>query len=140
MLMIRTLLPGVVLLALATNAEAQGKPAPSAEVARQFIGTWEGPYQSEAVPPGSLKLVIAQDEKQQWKVTLEVISDQPPAAGEVRDFTVEAGTVSWVQDISEMLCRSVAKLVAGVLKGDAECSQGGAVVLTASFLLEKKKP
>jgi hypothetical protein len=135
----RSLLSGLVLLALSGTAAAQDKPVPSAELSRQLIGTWEGPYQSEAVPPGSLRLIIAQDEKHEWKISLEVISDQPPPAGEVRDFTVEAGTVSWAQDIGDMLCRSVAKLVAGVLKGDAECTQGGAVVLTASFLLEKKK-
>jgi hypothetical protein len=136
--MTRTLFAGLVLLAFAGTAGAQAKPA-APDISSQLIGTWEGPYQSEAVPPGSLKLVIAQVEKREWKVTLEVISDQPPPAGEVRDFTVEAGTVSWIQDIADMQCRSVAKLVAGVLKGDAECTQGGAVVVTATFLLEKKK-
>lgn len=135
----RTVLFGLLLLPFAGTAAAQGKPVAPPDISRQLIGTWEGPYQSEAVPPGSLRLVIAQGEKHEWKVTLEIISDQPLAAGEVRDFTVEAGTASWVQDIGDMQCRSVVKLVAGVLKGDAECTQVGAVAVTASFLLEKKK-
>ena len=135
--MIRKALLTLALLAAAGTAGAQGKPA--GDLAKQLIGTWEGPYQSEAVPPGSLKLVVARAPNGDWNVTLEVISDQPPPAGEVKEFAVQADSVSWVQDISDMQCKSVAKLVAGVLKGDAECSQGGAVVLTATFLLEKKQ-
>lgn len=134
----RFALAGILCLGLAGAAEAQNPAAPVADFAKQLIGTWEGPYQSEAVPPGSLKLVVAQDANQTWKASLEIISEQPPAAGELRDFTVEGNSVSWVQDVDEMSCRCLAKLVSGLLKGDAECSQGGAVVLTATFLLEKK--
>ena len=135
--MIRNALLTLALLAAAGSAGAQSKPA--GDLPKQLIGTWEGPYQSEAVPPGSLKLVVARAANGDWNVTLEVISDQPPPAGEVKEFAVQGDSVSWVQDISDMQCKSVAKLVAGVLKGDAECSQGGAVVLTATFLLEKKQ-
>jgi hypothetical protein len=134
----RLALAGFLSFSLAAAAQAQDAPAPAADISKQLIGTWEGPYQSEAVPPGSLKLVVAREANKEWKVSLAIISDQPPAAGELRDFAVEGNSVSWVQDIDEMTCRSVAKLVAGLLKGDAECSQGGAVVLTATFLLEKK--
>jgi hypothetical protein len=134
----RLALAGFLWLGLAGAAQAQNAPAPAADIAKQLIGTWEGPYQSEAVPPGSLKLVVAREANREWKVSLAIITEQPPAAGELRDFAVEGNSVSWVQDVDEMSCRSVAKLVAGMLKGDAECSQGGAVVLTATFLLEKK--
>lgn len=133
----RFALAGLLWFGLAGAAQAQHPAAPAADLAKQIIGTWEGPYQSEAVPPGSLKLVVAQEAKA-WKASLEIISEQPPAAGELRDFIVEGNSVSWVQDVDEMTCRCVARLVAGLLKGDAECSQGGAVVLTATFLLEKK--
>lgn len=134
-----TLLAGS-LLALASLPAAAQAPATKPDISKTIIGTWEGPYQSEAVPPGSLKLAVARGPKQEWQVTLEVISDQPPPADVVRDFTVDGNSISWVQAISDMECRSTATLVAGILKGTAECTQGGAVVVTAAFLLEKKKP
>jgi len=118
-------------------AEAQSPAKP--DISTQLIGIWEGPYQSEAAPPGSLRLVIAQGVDRAWKVTLEVFSDDPPPAGEVRDFKVEGDTVSWAQPVSDFECLSKAILVAGMLKGSAECWQGGAVALTAGFLLEKRK-
>lgn len=104
-----------------------------------LIGVWEGPYQSEAVPPGTLKLTVARDAAKAWQVTLEVFSDQPPPAGAVKDFKLEGNKVSWAQEIAEMLCLSSGTFTSGVLKGTAECSQNGAVVVTATFLLERKK-
>lgn len=138
--MIRIALLTISLIALAGgNAAAQAptKAPAKPDVSRQLLGVWEGPYQSEAVPPGSLKLTVARDQAT-WKVTLEVISDQPPVAGEVQNFTVEGSTISWMQVIADMECHSTATLVAGILKGAAECTQAGAVAVTASFLLEKK--
>jgi len=129
----------LVALALAGFALPAVAQAPrQSSLANQILGTWEGPYQSESVPPGSLKLVVARGEQNSWKVTMEVLSDQPPPAGEVQNFTVTNDSVSWTQLIAEMECRSTATLVAGVLKGTAECWQGGAVAVTATFLLEKK--
>jgi hypothetical protein len=56
----------------------------------------------------------------------------------VRDFTVDEEKISWTQDIMGMECKSTAKLVGGGLKGDTDCSQNGAVVITATFLLIKQ--
>ncbi len=106
---------------------------------KEVTGVWEGPYQSDAVPPGNLKLTVARTPAKEWQVTLEVFADQPPTTGSVRDFKVEGNKVSWVQDIADMVCASAGTMTAGVLKGTAECSQGGAVVVTATFLLAKAK-
>jgi len=138
--MTRIALLTVAFIALAgrsTSAQAPTKEPTKPDISRQILGVWGGPYQSESVPPGSLKLTIAR-EQGTWKVVLEVISDQPPPAGEVRNFTVEGNTISWVQDIGDMECHNAATLVAGILKGTAECTQGGVVAVVASFLLEKK--
>ena len=139
--MTRIALLTISLIALGGRmAPAQAPPAKDPvkpDISRQILGVWEGPYQSESVPPGSLKLTVARDQGT-WKVVLEVISDQPPPAGEVRNFTLEGNTISWAQDIADMECKSTATLVAGILKGTAECTQAGAVAVTASFLLEKK--
>jgi hypothetical protein len=102
------------------------------------IGVWEGPYQSEAVPPGTLKLTVARDAARAWQVTLEIFSDQPPPAGPIKDFKVEGNKISFSQEVAEMLCVSSGTITSGVLKGTAECSQNGAVVVTATFLLERK--
>ena len=112
---------------------AQRDPAAAA------IGVWEGPYQSEAVPPGSLKLTIVRDSTKALTATLEVFSDQPPPVGPVKDFKLEGNKVSWSQEIAEMICLSSGTITSGVLKGSAECSQNGAVVVSATFILEKKK-
>lgn len=114
-------------------------PKPSstpASVERQLIGTWEGPYQSDQAPPGGLRLVIAKDPE--WKATLGVITDQDVPAGEVQELKVEGAYLSWVQEIMGMTCRTSASLVSGTLKGDTSCEQGGAVTITASFVLLKK--
>lgn len=120
-------------LTVTSAVPAQG----NGSVAKQVIGTWQGPYQTDQAPPGSLKLTVARDTSG-WKVSMDVISDDPPAVGEVREFKVEGDQVSWVQDIAEMECRSVAKLVAGALKGTSECSQGGALAITATWILVKE--
>jgi hypothetical protein len=132
----RTLATALLALAAAGPASAQlappsGRATPLAE---QVLGTWAGPYQSESAPPGNLKLVVAR-EAGAWKVTLGVIADQELPGGEVRDFTVDEEKISWVQEIMGMECKSVAKLEGGALKGETECSQGGAVAVTATFLL-----
>jgi hypothetical protein len=111
-------------------------PPPISAQEKQLIGTWEGPYASEQAPPGGLRLVIARDSV--WKVTLEVLSDQAIAAGEIRDLKVEGSSLSWVQDIADMLCRASGAIVDGTLKGDTSCEQGGAVTITASWVLLKK--
>src|SRR5262249_49343311 len=108
-------LTAAALAGVALSARVASARVPAPDISKQIVGTWQGPYQSEAVPPGSLKLVIGRDATG-WKVSMDVISDQPPPVGEVKDFTVDKGTISWSQDIQDMNCKSTATLVAGVLK------------------------
>lgn len=108
-----------------------------ADMGPKLIGTWEGPYQSDQAAPGSLKLVIGK-EAGAWKVTLGVVTDQPIDAADVREFKLEGNEVSWIQDIMGMECRTLAHLEAGTLKGGTECTQGGAVAITATFVMLKK--
>lgn len=121
----------------AASLRAQGTPAPVADISDKVIGTWEGPYQSDMAPPGSLRLVVAR-ENGGWKVTLGVISDQDIPASDVADFKVEGGQVSWSQGIAGMDCRTVATIENGFLKGGTECGNGGGVSITATFLLARK--
>ena len=73
-----------------------------------------------------------------WKVTLQVQSDQPIDVAEVRDFKLDGSQISWAQDIMGMECRTQAMLENGTLKGGTECSQGGAVAISATFVMLKK--
>jgi hypothetical protein len=127
---------GMLMLAVAPMS-AQVPTPKTDDISPKLIGTWEGPYQSDQAAPGSLKLVIGK-EIGVWKVTLQVQTDQPIDAAEVRDFKVEGAEVSWLQDIMGMECRTQAALESGTLKGGTECSQGGAVAITATFVMLKK--
>jgi opacity protein-like surface antigen len=133
----------LALLALTASAAAAQRPTPAPvpspkpdDIGPKLIGTWQGTYTSDQVPPGNLKLVIAR-EAGVWKVTLEVISDQSPDASDVRDFTVDGNQISWNQDIGGLQCKTQVMLENGTLKGGSECSQGGGVAVTASFVLLK---
>ena len=136
--MTRLILTPLALGLFAIPATAQVRQPPASRLATQIIGVWEGPYQSEAVPPGTLRLTVSR-EQDTWKATLEVMTEQPPPVGEIQKFTVTDEAATWTQIIAEMECRNTASIVDGVLKGSAECWQGGAVVVSATFLLEKKK-
>jgi hypothetical protein len=126
---------GLLLAAAPVHAQV---PAPKTEdIGPKLLGVWEGPYQSDQAAPGSLRLSI-EKEAGAWKVSLQVQSDQPIDAAEVRDFTVDGVQISWVQDIMGMECKSQATLENGTLKGGTECSQGGAVAITATFVMLKK--
>ena len=127
---------GLLMLA-AAPAHAQVPTPKTDDMSAKFIGTWEGPYQSDQAPPGNLRLVIAQDAGA-WKATLQVLTDQPIDAAEVRDFKVDGAQITWAQDIMGMECRSQATLENGTLKGGTECSQGGAVAINATFVMLKK--
>lgn len=127
---------GLLVLA-AAPARAQ-VPTPKADdITPKLLGTWEGPYQSDQAPPGALRLIIGK-EAGAWKVTLQVQSDQPIDAAEVRDFKLEGAQISWVQDIMGMECKTMANYENSALKGTTECSQGGAVAITATFAMLKK--
>lgn len=119
-------------------AAAQVRPEPKTEdITPKLLGTWQGPYQADQAPPGSLKLVIAK-EGAAWKVTLGVVADQPIDAAEVREFKVEGTEITWVQNIMDLECKTLAHLVAGTIKGGTECSQAGTVAITATWVLLKQ--
>jgi len=135
----RTTLLSVAAAALLSGALRAQAPAPTpkpAEVEKALLGKWEGPYQSDQAPPGSLRLLVAK-EAGAWKVSLQVISDQELPAGDVKEFKVVGKTVSWDQEISGLLCHASAELVNGTLTGGSQCEQGGAVTITASWVLLK---
>ena len=131
--------PLVFFFLLAAPAVAQSpapKPAAPTAAEKPFLGTWEGPYTSEQAAPGELRLVIARDTA--LKASLTVMSDQPIEAGEIRELKIEDGVISWVQDIMGMVCRAAAMISSGTLKGETVCEQGGAVAITAAWVLVKK--
>ncbi len=128
-----------LLVLLAAPAVAQSpapKPVPPTAAEKPFMGTWEGPYTSEQAAPGQLRLVISKDTTLQASLT--VMSDEPIEAGETRELKIEDGVISWVQDIMGMVCKASAMINAGTLKGESVCEQGGAVAITATWVLVKK--
>jgi hypothetical protein len=127
----------LVLLAAPVAAQSPApKPVAPTAAEKPFIGTWEGPYTSEQTTPGELRLVISKDTT--LKASLTVMTDQPIEAGETRELKIEDGVISWVQDIMGMVCKASAMVNAGTLKGETVCEQGGAVAITAAWVLVKK--
>jgi hypothetical protein len=127
----------IVLLAAPVAAQSPvPKPIAPTAAEKPFLGTWEGPYTSEQAAPGELRLVISKDTT--LKASLTVMSDQPIEAGETRELKIEDGVISWVQDIMGMVCRAAARIDTGTLKGETVCEQGGAVAITAAWVLVKK--
>ncbi|HEU5217714.1 MAG TPA: hypothetical protein VFU23_03600 [Gemmatimonadales bacterium] len=136
--MIRSASITLGLLAFAAGSVRAQVPTPKTDdMSSKIIGTWEGPYQSDQASPGTLRLVVGK-EADVWKVTLQVQTDQPIDAADVEEFKVDGAQVSWMQGIMGMECRTQATLENGTLKGTTECSQGGAVAITATFLMLKK--
>ena len=123
----------LVAAAISSPALAQGKQPTADE--RRFIGIWEGPYQSDQAPPGGLRLTIAKDSV--WKVSMEVISDQPLPAGDVTEFKREGDSISWLQEISGLICKATATFTSGTLKGESNC-EGGGNLISATWVLLKK--
>lgn len=127
----------LVLLAAPVAAQSPApKPVAPTAAEKPFMGTWEGPYTSEQAAPGELRLVISKDTT--LKASLTVMSDQPIEAGETRELKIEDGVISWVQDIMGMVCKASAMVNAGTLKGETVCEQGGAVAITAAWVLVRK--
>ena len=132
----RTLALFILLAAPLAAQSPAPKPVAPTTAEKPFLGTWEGPYSSEQAAPGELRLVISKDTT--LKASLTVMSDQPIDAGETRELKIEDGVISWVQDIMGMVCRAAATINSGTLKGETACEQGGAVAITAAWVLVKK--
>lgn len=133
----RWLCPLIVLgLTGGSVASAQNPPASASDSAR-FVGVWEGPYESDAVPPGTIKLFISKVGGV-WKAVMAVRSDEPLFEVEVTELKIAGSEMSFTNEAMGLVCRSTTRVDGGALKGRAECSQNGALQFVTTYVLLKQ--
>ena len=124
--MVRTFLMIASVAVLSANpVHAQSsRPDASQDSAKtKFAGTWEGDFESDHAPNGTVRLVLARDTE--WKGTLEIVSNAQMPAAAVQNFEVSGNTITFTQDRDGSSCTASAQLEAGTLKGQMSCGHGG---------------
>jgi hypothetical protein len=134
--MVRTFLMFAWLAVLSTHpvqAQASRPGAAQDSAKAKFAGTWEGSFESDHAPNGTVRLVLARDTE--WKGTLEIVSNAHMPAAAIQNFEVSGNTITFTQDRAGSSCTASAQLEAGALKGQMSCGHGG-----ISFVLRRTKP
>jgi hypothetical protein len=117
-------------VALAQHPTGQSHAAPSGQAA--MIGMWAGPFQMQAT--GTMEVLVARDSTNTgWRVKMQLLVDHPFPPIDLRDFKVDAGTVTWLADLMGTACRAKAVLDGSKMKGEMVCD-----TRTLTFDLTKK--
>jgi hypothetical protein len=116
----------VAALLASVSAYAQSptsKPAAGGDKATiSFVGEWEGTYQTDHGPGGSMSMRIAKDSI--WKATAEVLSGSQAMPTRVTNVSVEGNTITWTQELMGMSCKASAVLDGTEMKGTTACEHG----------------
>jgi hypothetical protein len=116
----------VIALVAGAPARAQSstsKPAAGGDkVAANFVGEWEGAYQTDHGPGGPMSMHITKDSV--WKATAEVVSGSQTIPTRVTGISVDGNTIAWTQELMGMSCKASAVLDGVELKGTTECEHG----------------
>jgi hypothetical protein len=87
-----------------------------------FVGEWEGTYQTNHGPGGSMSMRIAKDSI--WKATAEVLSGSQAMPTRITNVSVEGNTITWTQELMGMSCKASAVVDGAELKGTTACEHG----------------
>jgi hypothetical protein len=116
----------IAVLVASVPAHAQSptsKPAAGGDKATiSFVGEWEGTYQTDHGPGGSMSMRIAKDSI--WKATAEVLSGSQAMATRITSVSVDGNTIAWTQELMGMSCKASAVLEAAEMKGTTVCEHG----------------
>jgi len=130
--LVQLLLAGVGALAAAAPLEAQDHgPPPSIE--QRLVGTWEGVYQSDHVPPGPMRVVVSRDSA--WRLTMQVHANDQVFTTVGAEVTLDGNVLSWLHETMGQACRGSVVLEGAALKGETSCGGSG-----LSFTLAKLPP
>jgi hypothetical protein len=109
---------------------APNGPATSAHAA--MLGTWAGTFQMQQT--GGMELLVARDSTNTaWRAKMQLIVDHPFPPVDLRDFSVDGKTVTWVSDLMGTACQAKAALDGNKMKGEMVCD-----ARTLTFDLTKK--
>jgi len=97
-----------------------------------MLGTWAGTFQMQQT--GGMELLVARDSTNTaWRAKMQLIVDHPFPPVDLRDFTVDGKTVTWVSDLMGTACKAKAALDGNTMKGEMVCD-----ARTLTFDLTKK--
>jgi len=131
-----TAFPRLGLTALALTLPiplAAQAPAPTPTPDQRLVGVWEGTYQSDHVPPGAVRLVVARDTT--WRVTMQVLANEQLFTTEGRDVKLEGNILQWLHETMGQACHATAVLEGATLTGETSCGASG-----LSFTLTRLPP
>ncbi len=118
--------------ALPAYAQNRGTaPADSAGAAK-VVGTWDGSFQTDHGPTGSVRLSIAWDRG--WHASMRLTADEDVPGGPVSGFKVDGNRLSWTVELMGMSCSTTAVLEGETMKGQTACEQG-----SMTFVLNRAK-
>jgi hypothetical protein len=114
----------VLLVSVPVRAQLPtSKPAVGGDKATiSFVGEWEGTYQTNHGPGGSMSMRIAKDSI--WKATAEVLSGSQAMPTRITNVSVEGNTITWTQELMGMSCKASAVVDGAELKGTTACEHG----------------
>jgi hypothetical protein len=131
--MIRTYAVALLLAAASAHASAaQSGPSISRDsAASRLAGTWDGRFESDHGPAGTIQLVLAHDPS--WRMSLEMSHGDKAIHSRASDVKVTGTSVSWSQDIEGTTCVASATVSGDTMTGEGSCAQHG------TFKMELKK-
>src|SRR5689334_13194572 len=92
----------VGLASITVPAAAQSSPKAGAASAKptNFVGEWEGAYQTSHGPNGPMSMRISRDST--WKATAELVSGSQTIPSSITDVAVDGNTMTWTQEVMGM--------------------------------------
>jgi len=123
----------VGLASITVPAAAQSSPKAGAASAKptNFVGEWEGAYQTSHGPNGPMSMRISKDST--WKATAELVSGSQTIPSSITDVAVDGNTMTWTQEVMGMSCKASAAIDGSDLKGTTDCGH-----VSMTFALKKK--
>jgi hypothetical protein len=118
----------VTIAALLASAPAHAQSPTSKPVAggdkapSSFVGEWEGTYQTDHGPGGSMSMHITKDST--WKATAEILSGSQTIPTRITSVSVDGNTIVWTQELMGMSCKASAVLDGAEMRGATECEHG----------------
>lgn len=113
-------------------------PAVHAAMHALVAGNWHGTIQDGGAQARKLDLAVTREKN--GSLTLKATGEDPLKAGSATDVSIEAGTIEWTQNLSEVLCKATA--IVSAPNGKTPASMTGVMACDGrrlSFALEKLK-
>jgi hypothetical protein len=123
----RAVLVGLVLAGASVGAQSSPKAGGAgSKAAPNFVGEWEGAYQTDHGPNGPMSMRISKDSV--WKATADVVSGSQTIPTVISDVSVQGNTITWAQEIMGMSCKTSAVLDGVELKGTTDCGHASMTI------------